>query len=103
MKTRILAVVAALSVSVAVGTSALQAEQTPPITGDRSAVPSRDLPPEIREFLNRRFECNHAIRADRSRQLRCTELLTDEAALKRLYSGNDTVLGFLNRPLLQNL
>jgi hypothetical protein len=103
MKTRVLAVVAALSVSVAVGTSASKAEQTPIPPGDSSAVPSRDLPPEIREFLDRRFECNHAIAADRSRQLRCTELLTDEAALKWLYSGNDTVLRVLNRPLLQNL
>jgi hypothetical protein len=103
MKTRFLAVAAALAISVAVGVSASKAAPAPDPTGNGSAAGNRDLPAEIREFQDRRYECNHAITAERSRQLRCRELLTDEAALKMQYAGNELALRALQRPLLQKL
>lgn len=103
MKTRITAAAVALAISVAVGACASKATPTNNPTGDSSAATNRDLPAEVRVFLNRRYECNHVITVERSQRLRCKELLTDEAALERQYSDNETVLRVLVKPLLQRL
>lgn len=67
----------------------------------------RDLPADVREFIDRRANCNHWFGEepyDQERraeilaalnELRCMTLDIDEAALKSRHSGNDAVFRIL--------
>jgi len=96
MSPRCIAAVAALATSVAVGPSASKAAPTPNPPADSSVAPSRDLPNEVREWLDRRSECfRGAIDGASWQRLRCNQLSTDKAALIRRYSSNEAVVRIL--------
>jgi len=96
MRPRCIAAVTALAISVAVGPSASKAALTPNPPADSTVAPSRDLPAEVREWLDRRSECfRGAIDGTSWQRFRCNELSTDKAALLRRYSNNETVVRIL--------